>query len=206
VQSDRLPAGERKILAWAPRGLKTKFASSSAAETFSASLWPRGLQHVTPHTAGTHSNLHWGCAIFLDFGARMFFQNRWSDWKYVVYLTLVAQHVCGKCKVPQNSCCFVPFLKLHTKLSFVIFMAVTLQSYCDRLFWSVCLEILETKYIKGYDCPFQWCYDKSNCLQIHVLAQKGKAFLKLVTLLPSFHYSLGLTLAFATLFYQYSFA
>lgn len=58
VQPDRLPAGERKSLSWAPWGLKTKIATSSAVETFSAFLWTCGLQYVTSHTVEKYSNTH----------------------------------------------------------------------------------------------------------------------------------------------------
>lgn len=58
VQSDVLPAGERRSLAWAPRGLKTKIATSSAVETFSAFLRPCGFQYVMSHTVEKYSNTH----------------------------------------------------------------------------------------------------------------------------------------------------
>lgn len=65
-------------------------------------------------------------------------------------LTHVAQPVCRKHEVQQKPLCFVPFLKLHTKLLFVIFITCnSLQSYHDHLFWPVCLEMLETKPVKG---------------------------------------------------------
>lgn len=113
-----------KSLAWAPWGLKTKIATSSAVETFSAFLWTCGLQYVTSHTVEKYSNTHWGCVIFLDFGTHFFSEEVVRLKAHVVFDT------CG------SACGQKTWSPAKNTL------------LCG-LFWPVCLEMLETKPVKG---------------------------------------------------------